>query len=279
MFVSTEDLAARLDDASWTIFDCRHDLGDPTKGAEWYAAGHIAGAFFAGVDTVLASRPTGTNGRHPLPEPAGLGEFLAACGVTPTSTLVAYDDVGGQYSARFWWLARWIGLSNVRVLDGGWGKWMREGRAISNEAPPTPPRGRVEPQPDASLWVDVATVENQVRQGDGLVIDARAPERFRGEVEPIDPVAGHIPGACNRFFKTNLNADLTVRPAAELRTEFAATIGDRDPTTVIHQCGSGITACMNLLAMDYAGLPGSKLFVGSWSEWVADPRRPVATGA
>lgn len=274
MLVSTEALAERWEDPHWIIFDCRHDLADFSRGARLYRESHVPGAHFADVERDLSGQKTGTNGRHPLPVPAEFVDFLARHGVSNTSTVVAYDDVGGQYAARLWWMARWVGLNQVLVLDGGFPKWVREGRPLSNSLPPVrlaSLKGQADP---AQVWTS-ADVLSRSHDPEFALIDARAAERFRGEVEPIDSVAGHIPGAFNRFFKINLNADLTMRPAAELKREFAALIGARAPENVVHQCGSGVTACANLLAMEYAGLTGSKLYAGSWSEWIADETRPV----
>lgn len=277
MLVTTAELAAHLTDPDWVVFDCRHDLLDPEKGARLYREGHVPGASFAPVDTVLAGPKTGTNGRHPLPDPAAFAEFLTRHGVSDTSRLVAYDDVGGQYAARLWWLARWIGLDRVALLDGGWPKWRAEGQATTTEVPRPRPGGiRVRLQPGDG-WT-TADVVQRLGRTDALLVDARVAERYRGEVEPIDPVAGHIPGAVNRFFKANLRDDLTFRPADELRREFEALLAGRSAAQVGHQCGSGITACVNLFAMEYAGLTGSKLYAGSWSEWIADPARPIARG-
>jgi thiosulfate/3-mercaptopyruvate sulfurtransferase len=199
--------------------------------------------------------------------------------VTRESTIVAYDDAGGLYAARLWWLARWIGFGGAKLLDGGWSKWTAEGRATTREVP-TPKAVAVANvlAAGALVWSAVEVL-GQLTDPTCALIDARAGERYRGEVEPMDPVAGHIPGALNRFYKANLNADQTFRPAAEIRREFEALIGGRASGRVGHQCGSGITACANIFAMEYAGLAGSKLYAGSWSEWVADPSRPVAKGA
>ena len=204
--------------------------------------------------------------------------FLAANGVTAASQIVAYDDAGGQYAARLWWLVRWIGLTRVGVLDGGLPKWVADGYAVTTEIPVPRARGIVVARPDAARVVTASDVLTQVQAGNGRVLDARAAERFRGETEPVDPVAGHIPSARNRFFKANLNPDLTMRPSADLKREFEALLGEWRPGEVVHQCGSGITACANLLAMEHAGLTGSKLYAGSWSEWIADPSRPIARG-
>lgn len=277
MLVTTAELAARLDDPGWVIFDCRHDLLDPEKGARLYREGHVPGARFAPVDTALSGPKTGRNGRHPLPDPTAFAEFLARHGVSETTCVVGYDDVGGQYAARLWWLARWIGHPRVAVLDGGWPRWQAEHRPTTPEAP-VPLPGRVHAHADASLVWTASEVEQRTADAASLLIDARTPERFRGEVEPIDPVAGRIPGAVNRPFKANLRDDLTFRSPEDLRREFETLLAGRDPANVGHQCGSGITACVNLLAMEYAGLTGSKLYAGSWSEWIADPARPVARG-
>ena len=279
MLVNAAELAVHLNDPTWVTFDCRHDLMDHGKGERLYREGHLPGAHFAPVETALSGAKNGTNGRHPLPTPESFGAFLARHGVTPETTVVAYDDVGGQYAARLWWMARWIGLTHVALLDGGWSKWLSESRPTSVEAPVPVP---VSPWPVRADHSLVWSAEDVLRQSSDIafgIIDARTAERYRGEVEPIDPVAGHIPGALNRFFKANLNPDLTLRPPTELRAEFTALIGGRAPERVGHQCGSGITACANLFAMDYAGLPGSKLYAGSWSEWVSEPSRPVAKGA
>jgi len=279
MLIATAQLDRHRRDPDWIVFDCRHDLMDVQRGAKVYAEGHLPGAYFAAVDTALSGPKNGGNGRHPLPVPTDFAAFLSQHGVTSRSQIVAYDDVGGQYASRLWWLARWIGLTQVAVLDGGLPKWLAEGRPVTKEVPAPRAGGNVAPRPDATRLVGAAEVLAQVQSGQGRVLDARAADRFRGETEPIDPVAGHIPSARNRFFKANLNPDLTMRPAAELKREFEALLGAWRPGEVVHQCGSGITACANLLAMEHAGLTGSKLYAGSWSEWIADPARPIARGA
>ena len=279
MLVSTAELASHLNDPTWVIFDCRHDLVDHGKGAQLYAESHLVGAHFAPVEAALAGTKNGRNGRHPLPAPDQFAAFLAVHGVNKTSRIVAYDDAGGLYAARLWWLARWIGFKQVALLDGGWQKWMSEGRAVTAEMPVAQPNVTTNvPTVDTSLVWGAGDVLRRLEKSGSLLIDARAGERFRGEIEPMDPVAGHIPGAVNRFFKANLNSDLTLRPVAELQREFLALIGARAVENVGHSCGSGITACANIFAMEYAGLKGSKLYAGSWSEWVSDPTRPVARG-
>ncbi|MDB6093312.1 MAG: sulfurtransferase [Verrucomicrobia bacterium] len=278
MLISTAELRAHLNDPTWIVFDCRHDLMTPARGAALYRENHIPGACFAPVDTALSGTKNGRNGRHPLPLPEAFAAFLGQQGVTAATQLVAYDDAGGQYSARFWWMARWIGLERVAVLDGGLAKWLADGFPVTTEVPQSRAGGGFTVKLNAGQLANVDEVATRSKSGSGLVIDARTPERFRGEVEPVDPVAGRIPGAKNRPFKTNLNANLTMRPAAELRLEFESLIDGREPSEVIHQCGSGITACANLLAMEHAGLKGSKLYAGSWSEWIADPSRAIARG-
>jgi len=278
MLIAPERLNRHLSDRGWIVFDCRHDLLDHQKGARVFAEGHIPGAHFAPAETVLSGVKTGRNGRHPLPAPAAFAAFLGKCGVSAQTEIVAYDDVGGQYASRLWWLTRWIGLVRVRVLDGGWPKWVSDGFPTSTEASVARAGGNVTAHPDASRALEVAGVIAGLASGRCLVLDARAPERFRGEAEPVDPIAGRIPSARNRFFKANLNADQTMRPQAELKQEFASLLNGRSSAEVVHQCGSGISACVNLLAMEHAGLSGSKLYPGSWSEWIADPSRPIARG-
>jgi len=279
MLIDSAQLAEKLQRSDWVVFDCRHDLADHERGERLYREGHIPGAHFAPVETALSGGKTGKNGRHPLPAPADFAAFLSQHGVTAQSTIVAYDDVGGLYAARLWWLARWIGHAHVKLLDGGWPRWITEGRAVTTDVPVLVPAAPLPVLQDASGVWSVEQVFGQLGDDSCALIDARAGERYRGEVEPMDPVAGHIPGARNRFYKVNLNADLTFRPAAELARELSELIGTCAPERVGHSCGSGITACANIFAMEYAGLRGSKLYAGSWSEWVAAPSRPVAKGA
>lgn len=281
MLISTAELAQHLTDPAWVIFDCRHDLVDVDKGERLCREGHIPGAHLANLDIDLSGEKTGLNGRHPLPSPAAFAAFLARHGVTNTSTIVAYDDVGGQFASRLWWLTRWIGLTHISLLDGGIPKWIAEARTLSREVP-LPIRKPVALHGYADPSMVVSADEVKSRLGDAasmLLIDARAAERYRGEVEPIDLVAGHIPGAYNRFYKENLNSDLTMRGVDDLRGAFGKTLGTTPSVQVVHQCGSGVTACANIFAMEYAGYKGSKLFAGSWSEWVSDPARPVAKGS
>jgi thiosulfate/3-mercaptopyruvate sulfurtransferase len=274
MLVTTAELATHLGDPEWVVFDCRHDLMDLQRGARMYREGHIPGARFAAVESDLSGAKTGSNGRHPLPLPAAFMDFLACHGVTNDSKIIAYDDSGGLYAARLWWLARWVGLTDVSLLDGGLPKWLSEGRELTTQIPSverTPLAGHADPE---AVWT-AADVLRHLQDPEVVLIDARAAERYRGDVEPIDPVAGHIPGALNRFYRENLKVDLTFRTPEDLQREFRTLIGSKRLENVVHHCGSGITACANLFAMEYAGLGGSKLYNGSWSEWVSDPSRPT----
>ena len=277
MLIDTSQLALLLADPSWVIFDCRHDLMDKGKGERLYAESHLPGAHFVRVETDLSGAKSGQNGRHPLPDAQAFADLLGRHGVTSDSTVVAYDDVGGQYAARLWWLAKWIGFTRVLLLDGGWAKWIAEGRPVTAAVPSARPSSLMA-RPDPSLLWTVDDVATNLQTSQAVILDARTPERYRGESEPIDAKAGHIPGARNRFFKLNLKPDLTFRDPAELRREFVELTAEAGGRPLVHQCGSGVTACVNLFAMDYAGLPGSRLFVGSWSEWIADPSRPIASG-
>ena len=278
--ISAADLAAHIDDPAWVVVDCRHDLMNLAAGRDGYAAGHLPGAVFADIETVLSGAKTGDDGvfrgRHPLPEKEALLDALRGFGIDDTTQVVAYDAHGGMFAARLWWLLRWLGHEAVAVLDGGMAAWAAAGQALSTEAP-VKPRGSLSVRAPFVPTVTVREVLDNLHSGGRIVIDARAADRFRGENETIDPVGGHIPGAKNRFFKDNLEADGRFKEAAQLREEFGALIDD--PSQAIMQCGSGVTACHNLLALEVAGLPGAALYPGSWSEWVGDGSRPVAKGA
>jgi len=275
--VTVDELAASLNDPNWRVFDCRHDLAQPEKGARAYCESHIPGALFAHLDQDLSGAKTGRNGRHPLPDAGTFAEWLGRAGVDSARQVVAYDDAGGAFAARLWWLLRWTGHRAVAVLDGGWGAWLNARRPTSAAIPATLP-ARFERRPDSSMIVDAAKLAEGLDAATLCLIDARSPDRYRGENETIDPMAGHIPGALNRFFKDNLGADGRFRTAAELRAAFERLVACRPASEIVNQCGSGITACHNLLAMEIAGLPGARLYPGSWSEWCSDPRRPVAKG-
>jgi thiosulfate/3-mercaptopyruvate sulfurtransferase len=273
--VSIEDLSAHLDDPDWVVCDCRHDLVNYEAGRSAYAQSHIPGARFLHLDEDLSGPKTGVNGRHPLPHPITLTLRLGALGIDNAKQIVAYDASGGSYAARLWWMLRWVGHTRVAVLDGGWEAWLGARQPVTAEQTPTKATTfNPSLQPDRAT--DSRYLVKQLGTGEICIVDARSPDRFRGENETLDPVAGHIPGAVNRFFRLNLDQQGRFKPASELKREFAAVIGDRSPARVIHQCGSGVTACHNLLAMEIAGMSGSILYPGSWSEWCSDPSRPVA---
>lgn len=277
--ISATALAQHLSDADWIILDCRHDLADPDAGHKAYAAGHIPHAQFAHLDRDLSDKRPGPNGefrgRHPLPTREAFVETLRNWGVNEHSQVIAYDAQGGMFAARLWWMLRWVGHEAVAVLDGGLPAWTAQGLPLLTEAAQKP-RGNIALQPALVETVDAASILSGLPQSAHTVIDARAPDRFRGENETLDPVGGHIPGAKNRFFKDNLGPDGQFKSAQQLRAEFGRLIAT--PQSAIMQCGSGVTACHNLLALEIAGLPGAALYPGSWSEWSSDTSRPVAKG-
>lgn len=273
--ISVTDLAKRLDDANCVIFDCRHELTNPEFGPQAYAESHIAGARFAHTDRDLAGPLNGKNGRHPLPDAGVFMAWLGGMGVSNNSQVFAYDQAGGTYGARLWWMLRWVGHRNVAVVDGGWQAWSAAGLPETAQRP-MPSPVTFSGNPDHS-WVDAAAIMKHLGSKEMVLIDARSNERFHGRNESIDPVAGHIPGARNRFFKDNLDARGFFKSPPALRLEFRALLGATPAQKVVHQCGSGVSACHNLLAMEIAGVPGAKLYPGSWSEWIADPARPIAT--
>jgi thiosulfate/3-mercaptopyruvate sulfurtransferase len=275
--VSAAELAAHIGDADWRVFDCRHDLRDTGYGEKAYAKEHIPGALFLHLDRDLSGEATGKNGRHPLPDPQVFAARMAACGVGPKTQVVAYDNEGNAFAARLWWLLRWIGHEKVAVLDGGLAGWRRAKQPLSAEVPSVVAT-QLPVRPSQPV-VDAAFVQAHLGKPEMLLLDARSEERFAGQNETLDPVGGHIPGAINRFFMDNLDdAGVYFKSAEELREEFDALLGGQKPEAVVQQCGSGVTACHNILAMEVAGLRGSLLYPGSWSEWCADPSRPVTTG-
>ncbi len=276
--ISADELLQHLGDPDWQIFDVRHDLFDQEAGIRAYRSGHIPGAQFAGIDTDLSGAKTGTNGRHPLPPRAALIERFRAWGVNNTTQIIAYDGQGGQFAARLWWLARWLGHSVVAVLDGGWPAWLAIGGAVET-ASATPQRGSFTETTSLVSLVGAPEVLKSLAERNRLILDARLAERYRGEQDPIDPVAGHIPGALNRPWTQNLTPEQRFKSPEQLRAEFDSLLQTHAPELIVHQCGSGVTACHNVLAMDVAGVAGSALYAGSWSEWIADPSRPVRTGA
>lgn len=274
--ISTADLAGHLDDPSWVVVDTRYSLADTSAGLAQYREGHISGAVYASLSHDLASTPTGTNGRHPLPTMEAMAATFGRLGIGPGTQVVCYD-ADNMFAARLWWMLRYVGHDAVAVLDGGFPKWMGEGRPVrpgeEHRAAAT-----FTPALRADMRVPVDTVAAASVDGSLRLVDARAPERFEGKNETLDKAAGHIPGAANYFFKQNFTAEGTIRPAEELRPALAAATAGKPMGEVVMYCGSGVTACQNLLALEHAGLPGARLFVGSWSEWSADPSRPVETG-
>ncbi len=269
--ISPADLAARLNDASLVICDCRFDLANPDAGAAQFSAGHIPGARYVHLDRDLSGTKTGTNGRHPLPSVEQMAARFGALGIGPGMQVVAYDGDTGMYAARLWWMLRFMGHDAVAVLDGGFARWTREGHPVSTDVDePAPQVFDAQPRADWRLSAD-----DVARGVEGVLVDARSPERFRGINETIDKVGGHIPGACNYFFQQNLNDDKTFKSPEALRTQWTALLEDKRPADVVMYCGSGVTACHNLLAMEVAGLSGARIFPGSWSEWSSDPQRPV----
>jgi thiosulfate/3-mercaptopyruvate sulfurtransferase len=258
--------------------DCRWQLTDPSFGPRVYAEGHIPGAVYANLDRDLSELGRPGLGRHPLPQPEAFASALGRFGITPETDVIAYDGDNGAYGARLWWLLRMSGHERVAVLDGGLAAWRAAGLPVSTEVPErTPTRYALSFAPGFVETAD--SVWSMLQRDAGLLVDARGPTRFRGEEEPIDRVAGHVPGARNRPFASNTRADGTFKPPEALRREFETLLGGGPPGEVVHMCGSGVTACHNLLAMEHAGLGGSRVYAGSWSGWISDPARPVATGA
>ena len=275
--ITTAELATHLDDASYVILDVRHDLAQPdTLGQSQFAAGHIRGAQFVHLDRDLSAPKSGRNGRHPLPSPESAAALFGRLGIDAGKQVVAYDSGGGMYAPRLWWMLRWLGHDAVAVLDGGIAKWLREGRATTTEVvKPTPATFAIR---RVERTLSARDVLNNLADRSLTLVDARGAERFRGDVEAIDPVAGHIPGSINRPYTENLESDGTFKSAERLRSDFERVVGKTPAACVVNTCGSGVSACHNLLAMEIAGMRGSLLYPGSWSEWCADPERPVARG-
>jgi len=267
--VPTAELARQL--PVWRVFDCRFDLMKPASGAQQYAESHIPGASFADLEKDLSAQKTGRNGRHPLPQLSAFTAWLGQQGLRSSDQVVCYDAGNGMMAARLWWMLRWAGHEAAAVLDGGFAKWQKEGRPVTTEAPDF---RRTEYVSRESLQQTLPAARVEAELSRLFLLDARAPARYRGEQEPIDPVAGHIPGARNRFNMDNVLPDGSFKPAEQLRSEFQAILGEQKPGEVVHYCGSGVSACHNLLAMEVAGLHGGRLFAGSWSEWIAESSRP-----
>ena len=277
--ISPQALEQRRSQPGLVILDCRFALEDPDYGQRSYAEGHIAGASFADLERDLSGAVTkGVTGRHPLPEPEALIERLKTWGLDNDSEVVLYDDGPGAYAARAWWLLAWLGKRDgVYILDGGLKAWHAAGLPLSLD-PPQNGRGTFSGAPDASLLIDAQALQQGLGEPAMTLLDARALPRFKGEVEPIDPIAGHIPGAQCAAFTNNLGADGRFLPAEQLKQRFAEKLGERSPTELVAYCGSGVTACHNLFALCLAGYPLGRLYAGSWSEWINDPQRPLAVG-
>jgi thiosulfate/3-mercaptopyruvate sulfurtransferase len=269
--IDPSELEPHLADPGWVVVDCRFDLARPEWGEEQYVAGHIPGARYAHLDRDLSGTKTGTNGRHPLPTVEEMAARFGAFGIDRDRQVVVYDADSGMHAARLWWMLRFMGHDAVALVDGGFARWLAGARDVQpGRVVATPARFPPAPRAEWRLTVD------EVAAGvDGVLVDARSPERFQGLNETLDPVGGHIPGARNHFFQQNLQSDKTFKPAAELRAQWEDVLKGTDPARVVMYCGSGVTACHNLLSMEVAGLVGARIFPGSWSEWSADPARPV----
>jgi len=275
--VDVATLSREINNPDWLVIDVRHQLADPAAGEKAYAEGHLPGAVFLHLDRDLSGPMNGANGRHPLPDPAALGELFSRLGICDRTQVVVVDDAGGMIAGRLWWLLRWLGHQSVALLDGGLQAWLAANQPMSREkvARGARPSQGFSPRLDTAMVVSADQVLENLQLPEFLLLDARSPDRFRGENETLDPVGGHIPGARNRFLKDNLQADGRMKPAAELRADYAAILGEFPSDRVVHQCGSGVSACLNMVAMEHAGLSGSRLYAGSWSEWCSDPSRPM----
>jgi thiosulfate/3-mercaptopyruvate sulfurtransferase len=276
--IDARALHARLGEPKWIAVDCRFSLQEPTAGRAAYERGHIPGARYADLDRDLSRAPRPGDGRHPLPDPAVFAGSLGAWGIAPGDTVVAYDEGSGAIAARLWWLLRFIGHADTRVLDGGLAAWQAALLPLETTSPSW--QTTRYPAPTAVPMTAVVTADELPdRQAAGdVLVDARGAARYRGEQEPIDPVAGHVPGARNWPFSNNVTASGTFRPAAELKSDLLGLLDGAQPQRLIAMCGSGVTACHVLLALAVAGLPAGKLYAGSWSEWIRDPKRAVKTG-
>lgn len=272
--IDATSLAATAGHPDVVLVDCRFELANPDAGERAYREAHIPGAVYAHLDRDLAGKKTGTNGRHPLPDPAMLSATFGRLGIDASVQVVAYDQDSGMFASRLWWLLRWMGHDAVAVLDGGFAAWVREGLSTRVGEESNPPRSFAGVRNDGMV-ADVAGAQEAVKSG--LLVDARSPERFRGDVEPIDRIGGHIPGAVNRFFQTNL-AEGRFLSSEALRASLEASLAGVAGSEVVCYCGSGVTACHNLLAMEHTGITGARLYPGSWSEWSADPNRPIERG-
>jgi len=269
----------KLEGSDLLLCDCRHDLVDHSLGARLYAESHLPGAIFVSVDRQLSAAKSGSNGRHPLPTPEVFAQTLATMGVNEKTRIVAYDNTGGQYAARFWWMARWVGHANVQVLDGGLNAWTKAGFALTTDVPAARSLGDFKRTSSLTKSVSMQEIRAGLTNPQRVILDARPFDRFQGQNETLDPKAGHIPGSISRPTPTNLNPDATFKDPLTLRAEFSKLLGSHTPDQLVASCGSGIAACHLLLSMDIAGMPGGALYGGSWSEWSAQPDAPIELGA
>jgi thiosulfate/3-mercaptopyruvate sulfurtransferase len=275
--IEPAQLLPHLQDEDWVVLDCRFDLDDPGKGRRDHQARHIPGARYAHLDEDLSGPIVPGSGRHPLPDAAAFMAWLGRQGVSNDSQVVVYDEDSGAFASRLWWMLRhWLGHRACGVLHGGWAAWREAGLAVSDTVPQPVP-GQFVATPRAQAWIDTESLAAAVEADQVRLLDARMPPRFRGELEPIDPVAGHVPGAVNLPFPVNL-VDGRFDAPDSLRARYQAALEGKAAEQAVCMCGSGVTACHDLLAMELAGLPGARLYVGSWSAWCSDPARPVATG-
>ena len=276
--VGAPELLEHIEDPEWVVVDCRFNLQKPAAGRLAWESGHIPGAQYADLDRDLAAavKPNGAGGRHPLPDPDRFAETVKNCGIGSGSTVIAYDDAGNAVAARLWWLLRWLGHERVAVLDGGLDGWTAAGGGLTTTTQ-TPERGALVPKPGSQPVIDADQVQTDLNNDELILLDARATDRFMGRQEPIDRRAGHVPGAANAPFSDNLDADKCLRPPAELQAYYRALIADRPLESVACMCGSGVTACHTLLALEAAGMRGAALYVGSWSDWISSGKRPEAS--
>ena len=272
--ISSAVLAGNLNNSDWAIFDCRFSLADSDAGGKAYRQGHIPGARYAHLNKDLSSPVKSYTGRHPLPDFSSLAKQLGLWGVGNRTQVVVYDDAGGAFAGRMWWLLRSMGHQQVAVLDGGIRHWQKLGLPLTTTLP-KPTGNQFRSYLDDSRWLSAQQVEDGLAARRITLIDARTPERFKGQLEPIDPVAGHVPKALNRPFQLNLDRSGLFLPAGQLREQFIQLTNPAPAEQVVHMCGSGVTACHNLLAMEFAGLSGSRLYAGSWSEWIVNRNRAV----
>lgn len=275
--VDARTLGAHLANPDWRIVDCRYDLANPAAGEAAYAAGHVPGAVYAHLDRDLSAPRTERSGRHPLPEPDAAAAAFGRLGIDSRVQVAAYDESGGMYAARLWWLLRWLGHERAAVLDGGWQAWRAAGLPVATE-PGHPAARTFVAHPRQRAWVNADELDGLLEGNACLLLDARAPERYEGRAEPLDPKAGHVPGARSHPYVRNLGAEGRFLPPEELRERLLVRLRGRSSSEVVSMCGSGVTACHTLLALEVAGLPGGRLYPGSWSEWSRDPQRPVASG-